>query len=130
MSKELHAAFRWLVVMACVFSPFLIVLAALLMMPAGLQAMSYTDPMDWIWMTLLGGMMIGIYHFLAIYIKQKHDTLNDFQHLDHDHDGYICREDVREWPELVRTFDRFDADHDGRLSRVEFEAFEHSFAHS
>ena len=130
MTTEVRATFRWLVVLGCVFAPFLLVLAALLLMPGGMQSVSYTDPMDWIWLMLLGGMMLGIYYFLAVYIEDKEEILSDFRALDRDHDGYISREDALRWPELVRSFDRFDADHDGRLSRVDFEAFEQSFAHA
>src|ERR1039457_2513184 len=48
----------------------------------------------------------------------------EFQALDGDHDGFISREDAKNWPELSRVFDKFDTDHDGRLSHNDFKAFE------
>jgi len=105
------------------------VLAALIQIPGGLQAISRTDPVDWIWLMLLGAMMLGIYYFLAVYLEDEEVITAEFRQLDSDHDGFISRDDVKTWPALFRSFDRFDMDHDGRLSRVEFEAYEHATAH-
>jgi hypothetical protein len=130
MTKDIQVTLRWLTVMACVFAPFLLVLYALLQIPGGVQVFSRTEPMDWIWLMLLGGMMLGVYYFLAVYLEDEEEICAEFRKLDRDEDGYLCREDVSAWPELRLQFDRFDQDHDGRLSRADFENFEHAFAHT
>lgn len=128
MKNDIQNTLRWVIVMACVFAPFLIVGAALLQIPGGLDVFNRTDPVDWIWLILLGGMMLGVYYFLAVYLEDEEKIHAEFHRLDGDGDGYISREDAARWPDLVRSFDRYDADHDGRLSRVEFENFEHHAA--
>jgi hypothetical protein len=128
MKSDLNAALRWIIVLSCVFAPFLVVLAALSIVPSGLTALKITDGVDWIWFALLGGMMLGVYYFLAVYLKDEEEITMAFHTLDLDNDGFIGREEAKSWPALSDSFERFDADRDGRLSRVEFEAFEHSIA--
>lgn len=130
MKSDFQVALKWLVVFGCVFAPFLLVVAALLQIPGGLQAVSQTDPLDWIWLMLLGAMMLGVYYFLAVYLEGEELITAEFRELDRDQDGYLSRDDTKTWPELFRSFDEFDSDHDGRLSRVEFEAYEHATAHA
>jgi hypothetical protein len=126
MKADLNATLRWLTVIGCVFAPFLIVVAALIGVPGGLAALNSSEPVEWIWLMLLGAMMLGIYYFLAVYLEDEEEISLGFRQLDKDHDGFISREDARQWPELSHNFERFDADHDGRLTRVDFEAFSHA----
>jgi hypothetical protein len=128
MKADLNTALRWVVVLACVFAPFLVVLAALFIVPSGIAAVKITDGIDWIWFGLLGAMMLGVYYFLAVYLEDEEEITMAFHTLDRDNDGFIGREEAKSWPALSKAFERFDADRDGRLSRVEFEAFEHSTA--
>jgi Ca2+-binding EF-hand superfamily protein len=79
------------------------------------------------WFMLLAAMVLGIY-FLTVYTADEEEIAEEFQQLDHDHDGFITLEDAKSWPELRRSFATFDADHDGRLSRLDFDAFEHAAA--
>lgn len=117
---------KLLILLLCVFAPFLIAGYALSIVPNGMQALRNTDGIDWLWMILLGGMMIGVYYFLAVYVEDEEKIAEEFQRLDRDCDGFISREDASSWPELVGSFDRFDTDHDGRLSWADFDAFEHA----
>jgi len=126
MTTELKTALRWGIVLACVFAPFLVVLSALLIVPSGLAALKSTDGVDWIWFTLLGAMMLGVYYFLTVYLADEEEITMAFHSLDRDQDGFVGREEAKAWPALSQAFERFDADRDGRLSRVEFEAFEHA----
>ncbi|HXY22232.1 MAG TPA: EF-hand domain-containing protein [Burkholderiaceae bacterium] len=115
-----------LIVLLCVFAPFLMAGYALTIVPNGMHALRNTDGIDWLWVILLAAMMIGIYYFLAVYVEDEEKITEAFQRLDRDHDGFITREDAGTWPELLSAFDRFDTDHDGRLSWTDFDAFEHA----
>lgn len=119
-------AIRGLFVVLSVFAPFLLVAYAFAQLPHALQFLRQFDSIDWMWLMLLGLMMLGIYHFLAVFLLEENGIQQDFDWLDADHDGYIRAQDAAGWTQLARVFDRFDSDHDGRLSRVEFEQFEHS----
>jgi Ca2+-binding EF-hand superfamily protein len=77
------------------------------------------------WFKFLGAMMLGLY-FLTVYMADEEEIAEEFQQLDHEHDGFITVDDAKAWPELRRSFATFDADHDGRLSRLDFDAFEHA----
>jgi len=118
--------FKALVLLLCVFAPFLMAGYALTIVPDGLQALRNTDGIDWLWVILLGAMMIGVYYFLVVYVEDEENITEAFRRLDRDHDGFITREDARSWPELSSAFDRFDTDRDGRLSWTDFDAFEHA----
>jgi len=115
-----------LILLVCVFAPFLMAGYALTIVPNGMQALRNTDGVDWLWIILLGSMMIGVYYFLVVYLEDEEKITEAFRRLDRDHDGFITREDASYWPELLRAFDRFDTDHDGRLSWTDFDAFEHA----
>jgi hypothetical protein len=122
---------RRLTVLAALLAPFFMVFMvcfALLIVPDGIQAVRNSSGVDWIWLILLGAMMLGIYYFLAVYLEDEEEIAKAFRRLDGDHDGYISREDGRSWPDLIRLFDRFASDHDGRLSHNDFEAFEKALA--
>jgi hypothetical protein len=88
------------------------------------QTFRNTHAEDWIWLILLGGMMLAIYYFAGVYLEDEEEITEEFLRLDRDHDGFISREDAKNWPELSREFDKFDRDHDGRLSHNDFELFE------
>lgn len=115
-----------LIVLLCVFAPFLMAGFALTIVPDGTQALRNTDGIDWLWVILLAAMMIGIYYFLVVYVEDEEKITEAFRRLDRDHDGFITREDASTWPELLSSFDRFDTDRDGRLSWTDFDAFEHA----
>lgn len=115
-----------LTLLLCVFAPFLMAGYALSIVPGGLQALRNTDGVDWLWLILLGAMMLGVYYFLVVYVEDEEEITEAFLRLDRDRDGYITREDARSWPELLHSFDRFDTDKDGRLSWTDFDAFEHA----
>ncbi len=109
-----------------VFAPFIMVAYALAIVPRSLEVLRSQSGVDWIWLIMLGAMMVLLYYFLAVYMEDEEEIAEDFTQLDLDHDGYVTRADASAWKRLASSFDRFDADHDGQLSRVEFEAFEHS----
>jgi len=62
---------RWMSVPTAVFAPVLMVGYTLLVLPGGLQALRNTDRVDWIWLILLGAMMLGTYYFLVVYSLDK-----------------------------------------------------------
>ena len=124
MKTGIKAAFKCGVVLASVFAPFLVVLAALLVLPSGVQTLRSADALDWMWLMLLGAIMLGVYYFLMVYLTDHEAIAAEFHQLDRDHDGFITAEDCKTWPELRHSFARFDADRDGRLSRLDFAAFE------
>jgi EF hand len=115
-----------LTLLAALFAPFLMTGAALLILPDPWKTLQNTSGADWIWFVLLGAVMLGIYYFLAVYLEDEEEIAVDFQRLDTDHDGFITREDAKNWPILLSAFTKFDKDNDGRLSHVDFEAFENT----
>ncbi len=115
-----------LTLLVAVFAPFFMTGAAFIVLPDPWGTLRNTSGVDWIWLILLGAMMLGIYYFLAVYLEEEEEIAEDFQSLDTDHDGFIGREDAKKMPDLVRVFDRFDTDHDGRLSHADFEAYENA----
>lgn len=120
--------FRACSLVLCVFAPFLMVAYAFVRLPNAIQMLQEFDSIDWMWLLFLGLMMVGLYHFLAVYLEEENDIELDFRRLDSDHDGYLTPDDARQWGHLARAFESFDADRDGKLSRLEFERFEHSLA--
>lgn len=115
-----------LTMLTAVFAPFFMAGFALLIIPDGIQAIRNSSGIDWIWLILLAGMMLGIYYFLAVHLEDEEEINEEFQRLDLDRDGFISRDDATAWPNLSRLFDKYDTDHDGRMSRADFEAFEHA----
>ena len=126
MKATTTTTIKRLTVLTAVFAPFFMAGFALLVIPDGIQAVRNSSGVDWIWLILLGAMMLGIYYFLAVYLEDEEEINEEFQRLDLDRDGFISREDATTWPNLSRLFDKFDSDHDGRLSRADFEAYEHA----
>ena len=120
----MKSTIRRLTVLAAIFAPFLMTGAALIVLPHPWETFQQVHAEDWIWVILLGGMMLGMYYFAAVYFEDEEEITEEFLRLDLDHDGFISREDVKNWPELNREFDKFDRDHDGRLSHNDFELFE------
>src|ERR1700687_4166728 len=113
-----------LTLLAAVFAPVLMNGAALLVLPHPWETFPDAHGEDWIWLILLGALMVGLYYFFAVYLLHEEDTAEEFMRLDTDHDGFISREDAKNWPELSRVFDKLDRDHDGRLCHDEFKSFE------
>jgi hypothetical protein len=113
-----------LTLLAAIFAPFLMTGAALLVLPHPWETFHNTHAEDWIWVILLGGMMLAMYYFAGVYLEEEEEFTEEFLRLDTDHDGFISREDAKNWPELSREFDKFDRDHDGRMSHNDFCLFE------
>jgi hypothetical protein len=129
-AKKEVTKMRWIkavAVVLAVFAPFIMVGYALAIVPTNL--IKNLGGVDWLWLVMLGLMMVGTYYFLAVYVWEEDEIYADFVRLDADHDGYISRADATSWKRLAREFDKFDLDRDGKLSRIEFEEFEHSLAH-
>jgi len=53
------------ILLASVFAPFLVLLGAYLLLPHGVHIGKSSDALDWMWLILLAGMMLGIY-FLTV----------------------------------------------------------------
>jgi hypothetical protein len=120
----MKSTIRRLVILAAIFAPFFMTGAALIALPHPWQTFAAVHGEDWIWVILLGILMLGIYYFAAVYFEEEEEFTEEFLRLDLDKDGFITREDVKNWPELSREFDKFDRDHDGRMSHDDFEIFE------
>src|SRR5208283_1776427 len=97
-----------LTLLVAVFAPFFMTGAALIVLPDPWGTLRNTSGVDWIWLILLGAMMLGIYYFLAVYLEDEEEIAEEFQRLDLDRDGFISREDTNTWPNLRRLFDKFD----------------------
>jgi drug/metabolite transporter (DMT)-like permease len=67
MKTGIMAGLRWSVVLASVFAPFVVVLAALFLLPSGVYIGKSADSLDWMWLMLLAAMMLGIY-YLTVYV--------------------------------------------------------------
>ena len=120
----MKSTIRWLTVLAAIFAPFLMTGAALIVLPHPWETFRQVHGEDWIWVILFAGLMLGVYYYAAVWLVEEEEITEEFLRLDLDHDGFISREDVKNWPELNREFDTFDRDHDGRLSHHDFELFE------
>src|SRR5271169_4405513 len=88
-----------LTLLAAVFAPFFMTGAALIVLPDAWQTLRNTNGVDWLWLILLGAMMLGFYYFLAVYLEDEEEIAEDFQSLDSDHDGFISREDAKNMPD-------------------------------
>jgi len=119
---------KWIVTLLALFAPFIMVAYVVMKIPNGLEVVSNWGLIDWLWLILLGAMMLGFYYFLFVYVEDEEEIAEDFERLDRDHDGYVTRDDASRWQRLAKAFDKYDADHDGKLSRVEFQEFEHSLS--
>jgi len=120
----MNTTIKRLTILAAVFAPFFMTGAALLVLPHPWETLRNIQGQDWIWLILLAGMMLGMYYFAGVYFEDEEKFTEEFLRLDRDGDGFISREDAKNWPELSREFDKFDRDHDGRLSHNDFELFE------
>src|ERR1700687_2518107 len=89
--------------LAAVFAPFLRTAAALVVLPHPWETFRDAHGEDWIWLILLGALMLGLYYFFAVYLLHEEDIAEEFMRLDTDHDGFISREDAKNWPELSRV---------------------------
>lgn len=63
----INGALRLSVILASVFAPFLVLLAALLLLPRGIYIGKAADSVDWMWLILLAAMIMGIYS-LTVYV--------------------------------------------------------------
>jgi hypothetical protein len=120
----MNTTIKRLTILAAVFAPFFMTGAALLVLPHPWETLRNVQGQDWIWLILLGGMMLAMYYFAGVYFEDEEKITEEFQRLDADHDGFISREDAKVLPELSRDFDKYDRDHDGRLCHSDFELFE------
>jgi hypothetical protein len=121
---------KWVLTVLALLAPFFMVGYVVMKIPNGLEVVSNWGLIDWMWIIMLGAMMLGFYYVLGVFLIDEEEIQEDFESLDRDRDGYVTREDASGWQRLAKVFDRFDADHDGMLSRVEFEEFEHSLPRS
>jgi hypothetical protein len=120
---------RSVLVLLCVFAPILMVALAAALVPHTRSLLALSG-LDWTWLMLLAAMMLGLYYFLVVFVKEESEVSNRFRRLDRDNDGYISVQDAEGWPDLRKLFDKFDVDHDGRMSRADFDAFQRSiFSH-
>lgn len=110
-------------IVTSVFAPIVVVVYAAMAIPR-VQVLGNFGGQDWIWLILLADMMLGLYYFVVVYLKEKSAADARFARMDSDHDGFIRAQDAGDRTELRRLFDQFDADGDGRMSRREFENFE------
>jgi hypothetical protein len=117
---------KWIVTLLALFTPFIMVGYVVMKIPNGLEVVSNWGFADWMWLMLLGAMMLGFYYLLAVFFIDEEEIEEDFECLDRDHDGFVTPDDASRWQRLAKVFEKFDVDHDGKLSRVEFEEFEHS----
>ena len=61
---KLWFALKCAVILLCVFAPFIMLAAAWLLLPSEVYlGKSSKDALDWMWLILTGGMMLGIYYF-------------------------------------------------------------------
>ena len=67
MKPGIMTALRWMLVLMSVYAPFLVLLGALFLLPHGIYIGRGQDALDWLWLILLAGMMVGIY-YLTIYV--------------------------------------------------------------
>jgi hypothetical protein len=118
-----------MLLVACVAAPILVLGFAALAIPDR-RVLADFGGQDWIWLILLAAMMLGVYYFLAVYVREERTAGIEFERMDRDRDGFISLRDAGRWADLRRLFDQFDSDHDGRMSRADFEAFQSSlFSH-
>jgi drug/metabolite transporter (DMT)-like permease len=71
MKTGIMAALRWGVVLASVFAPFIVLASALLFLPNAVYIGKGPDSVDWMWLIVLGGMMLGIYYF-TLWVTFEH----------------------------------------------------------
>lgn len=109
-----------------IFAPFIMFGYAVMKIPNGLQVIGNWGLLDWMWLIMLGAMMLGLYYLLSVFFIEEEEIEEDFERIDRDHDGFVTQDDASRYPGLAKVFAKFDVDHDGKLSRVEFEEFEHS----
>jgi len=117
---------KWILTVLALLAPFIMVGYVVMKIPNGLAVVSNWGFLDWMWLIMLGAMMLGFYYLLSVFFIDEEEIEEDFERLDRDRDGFVTRDDASRWQRLAKVFDKFDADHDGKLSRVEFEEFEHS----
>ena len=71
MKTGITDAFKWSVVLASVFAPFLMLLGARLILPSDVYVGKGQDALDWMWLMMLAAMMLGIYG-LTVYVAIDH----------------------------------------------------------
>ena len=69
----MNATIKRLTLLAAVFAPFLMTGAALLVLPDPWQTFRNTHAEDWIWLILLGGMMLAMYYFAGVYLEDEEE---------------------------------------------------------
>ncbi len=65
MKTAIMSVLKGTLLLASVFAPFLVLLGAYLLLPHGVYIGKSPDALDWMWLILLAGMMLGVY-FLTV----------------------------------------------------------------
>jgi len=63
MKEGLWFALKCGVVLASVFAPFIVLAGAWFILPSGVYIGNSKDALDWMWLIMAGGMILGIYYF-------------------------------------------------------------------
>lgn len=63
--KSIMTVLKGMILLASVFAPFLVMLGAYVLLPHGVYIGKSPDSLDWMWLILLAGMMLGVY-FLTV----------------------------------------------------------------
>ncbi len=65
MKNGIVAVLRGVVLLASVFAPFLVMAGAYFLLPHGVYIGKSSDALDWMWLILLAGMMLGVYFLIV-----------------------------------------------------------------
>lgn len=63
--KTILTALKGMILLASVFAPFLVLAGAYVLLPHGVYIGKSPDALDWMWLILLAGVMLGVY-FLTV----------------------------------------------------------------
>jgi hypothetical protein len=63
MKEGLWFSLKCAVVLASVFAPFIVLAGAWFILPRGVYIGSSKDALDWMWLIMVGAIMLGIYYF-------------------------------------------------------------------
>ncbi len=63
MKEGLWFALKCGVVLMSVFAPFIVLAGAWFILPSGVYIGNSKDALDWMWLIMAGGMILGIYYF-------------------------------------------------------------------
>jgi drug/metabolite transporter (DMT)-like permease len=74
MATAIMSFVKAAVLLASVFAPFLVLLGAYFLLPSGIYIGKSPDALDWMWLILLAGMMLGVY-FLTVAVAMGRKNL-------------------------------------------------------